>query len=324
MYRGRRLRRTGTLREMVRETFLRPKDLIMPYFVADTPEKDFAKPISSMPGQFQYSLDVLEEALTRAVDAGLRSCLLFGIPKAKNELGSEAWADDGIVQRATQRLKERFPQLVVITDVCLCEYTSHGHCGVLNPAGEVRNDDTVEALSRVALSHARAGADIVAPSDMMDGRVAAMREILDREGFAHVPILSYASKYASAFYGPFREAAESAPKFGNRKTYQMDSANGREALREAGADIAEGADMLIVKPAGPYLDILYRVRQMCDLPVAAYQVSGEYSMIKAAGAQGWVDETAVMLESLLGMKRAGADLIITYFAAELLEKGLIK
>ncbi len=324
MHRGRRLRRTGTLREMVRENFVRPKDLIMPYFVVDTPDKTFAKPISSMPGQFQYSLDALEEAVTKAVDAGLRSCLLFGIPKDKNDLGSEAWIEDGIVQRAVRRLKERFRQLVVITDVCLCEYTAHGHCGILNPAGEVRNDATVEALARIALSHAKAGADIVAPSDMMDGRVGAIRALLDREGFAHIPVMSYAAKYASAFYGPFREAAESAPKFGNRKTYQMDPANAHEAMREVAADIAEGADMLIVKPAGPYLDILRRTREACDLPLAAYQVSGEYSLIKAAGMRGWVDETAVILESLLGIKRAGADMIITYFAAELIEKRLLQ
>ncbi len=324
IHRGRRLRRTGTLREMVRENFVRPKDLIMPYFAVDTPEKGFAKPIISMPGQFQFSPDALEEAVAKAVGAGLRSCLLFGIPNRKNELGSEAHAEDGIVQRVVRRLKERFRQLVVITDVCLCEYTSHGHCGILSPEGLVRNEETVDVLSRVALSHARAGADIIAPSDMMDGRVAAMRNLLDGEGFAHIPVMSYAVKYASAFYGPFREAAESTPKFGNRKTYQMDPPNAREALREAAADIAEGADMLIVKPALPYLDVLRRVRDMCDLPLAAYQVSGEYSMIKAAGGHGWIDETAVVLEALAGVKRAGADMIITYFAAELLEKGLVQ
>lgn len=317
-YRGRRLRRTGTLREMVRETALNPADLIMPYFVLETPDKMVRKPISSMPGQFQLSLDALEETVAQAVDSGLRSCLLFGIPERKNETGSEAWADDGIMQRAVAMLKKRFSQLVVITDVCLCEYTSHGHCGVLNSADQVRNDATVALLSRTALSHVKAGADIVAPSDMMDGRVAAIRETLDKAEFNHIPIMSYAVKYASAFYGPFREAAESAPKFGNRKTYQMDPGNAREAMREVAADIAEGADFLIVKPAGPYLDILHAVRGMCNLPLAAYQVSGEYAMIKAAGDKGWIDEESVILESLTGIKRAGADLIITYFAAELL------
>ncbi|MDL2272572.1 porphobilinogen synthase [Desulfovibrio sp. OttesenSCG-928-I05] len=322
-FRGRRLRRTGTLREMVRETFVRPKDLIMPYFVVDTPDQNMKKPIASMPGQYQLSLDMLEETVARAVDMGLRSCLLFGIPAMKNETGSEAWAEHGIVQRAIQRLKSRFSRLVVTTDVCLCEYTSHGHCGILDPAGQVRNDATLEILAKTALSHAQAGADIVGPSDMMDGRVQAIRATLDENGFQHIPVMSYAVKYSSAFYGPFREAAESAPQFGNRKTYQMDPANGRESMREAMADIAEGADMLIVKPAGHYLDVLHELRQRCDLPLAAYQVSGEYAMIKAAGANGWIDERAIALETLLGIKRAGADLIITYFTEELLEAGVL-
>ena len=322
-YRGRRLRRSGTLREMVRETFVRPKDLIMPYFVVDSPDQKLKKPITSMPGQYQLSLAMLEETVARAVDNGLRSCLLFGIPAMKNETGSEAWAEEGIVQRAVARLKARFPRLVVITDVCLCEYTSHGHCGLLTPAGEVRNDATLEILAKAALSHVKAGADMVGPSDMMDGRILAIRNILDENGFENTPIMSYAVKYSSSFYGPFREAAESAPKFGNRKTYQMDPANGRESMREAMADIDEGADILIVKPAGHYLDVLHELRNRCDLPLAAYQVSGEYAMVKAAGMNGWIDEQAVMLEGLLGIKRAGADMIITYFTEDILAKGLL-
>ncbi len=320
MYRGRRLRRTGTLRAMVRETSLSVRDLIMPYFVVDEPGI-VRKPISSMPGQYQLSIAALEEDVAKAVNNGLHACLLFGIPAHKNEAGSEAYAEDGIVQRATAMLKKRFSQLLVITDVCLCEYTSHGHCGLLNPSGMVRNDATVELLARTAVSHVRAGADIVAPSDMMDGRVAAIRGALDAANYEHIPVMSYAAKYASAFYGPFREAAESAPKAGNRKTYQMDPANAREALREVAADIEEGADMLIVKPAGPYLDILAKTRAACNLPIAAYQVSGEYAMLRAAGQNGWLDEQAAVMESLTGIKRAGADMIITYFAAELLEKG---
>ena len=324
MHRGRRLRRTGTIRAMVRETSLQAKDLIMPYFVLDSMEPMVRKPISAMPGQFQLSLDALEEDVARAVGNGLHSCLLFGIPARKNETGSEAWADDGIVQRAAERLKKKFSRLTVITDVCLCEYTSHGHCGILNPSGEVRNDATVEILVKTALSHVKAGADIVAPSDMMDGRVGAIRRRLDEEGYGHIPVMSYSAKYASAYYGPFREAAESAPQFGNRKTYQMDPANAREAMREVAADIEEGADMLIVKPAGPYMDILYRTRQASTLPIAAYQVSGEYSMLKAAGERGWIDEYSALQEALVGLKRAGADLIITYYAAEALEKGLVR
>ena len=321
VYRGRRLRRTGTIREMVRETFLRPSDLIMPYFVVDTSQKMVRNPISSMPGQYQFSLDALEETVGRAVAAGLRGCLLFGIPAQKNETGSEAYAEDGIVQRAVRMLKERFSKLTVITDVCLCEYTSHGHCGLLNNTGQVRNDASVDVLVRTALSHAKAGADMVAPSDMMDGRVLAIRQALDQSGYKHVPVMSYAVKYASAFYGPFREAAGSAPQFGNRKSYQMDPANTREAMREAAADIEEGADILIIKPGLPYLDILRQVRERCDLPLVSYQVSGEYSLIKAGGLQGWVDEHAVLLESLISIKRAGADMIITYFAEELLLQG---
>ncbi|MCC8194901.1 MAG: porphobilinogen synthase, partial [Deltaproteobacteria bacterium] len=273
MFRGRRLRRTGMLRAMVRETSLSARDLIMPYFVVDEPGM-VRKPIAAMPGQFQVSIDALEEDVARAVGNGLHACLLFGIPAHKNEAGSEAYAEDGIVQRAVARLKKRCSQLVVITDVCMCEYTSHGHCGLLNPSGMVRNDATVELLARIAVSHARAGADIVAPSDMMDGRVAAIRTALDEAAFEHIPVMSYAAKFASVFYGPFREAAESAPQVGNRKTYQMDPANAREAMRELAADIEEGADMIIVKPAGPYLDILAKTRAACALPIAAYQVSG--------------------------------------------------
>ena len=323
MYRGRRLRRTETMRAMVRETSLSVRDLIMPYFVVEQPGL-VRKPITSMPGQFQLSLEALEEEAAKAVGLGLSACLLFGIPAHKNETGSEAWNDEGVVQRAVRMLKQRFPALLVITDVCLCEYTSHGHCGLLDPSGVVRNDETVDVLARTALSHARAGADIVAPSDMMDGRVAGIRALLDAEGFAHIPVMSYAAKFASAFYGPFRDAAESAPQFGNRKTYQMDPANGREAVRELLADIEEGADLIIVKPAGPYLDILAKTREVCNLPIAAYQVSGEYSMLKAAGQNGWIDEMTAANEALLGIKRAGADMIITYYAVELLEKGIVK
>lgn len=323
-YRGRRLRRTETLREMIRERHVLPQDLIMPYFVVDTPDSGLKQPIGSMPGQCQLSLAKLEETVARAVDAGLKSCLLFGIPATKDATGSEAWAENGIVQQAVSRLKSRFPELVVITDVCLCEYTSHGHCGLLDPQGQVRNDETVEILVKTALSHARAGADIVAPSDMMDGRVLAIRNALDSAGFVHIPVMSYASKFASTFYGPFREAAESAPSFGNRKSYQMDPANGREAMREAMADLQEGADLLIIKPAGHYLDILAAIRRRCDVPLAVYQVSGEYAMIKAAGERGWIDETGVVLETLLSFKRAGADLIISYFTHDLLCRGVVK
>ncbi len=323
-FRGRRLRRSAALRELVREHHVRPEDLIMPYFVAETADKKFSKPIESMPGQAQLSLQMLEKKVKKAVDAGLRSCLLFGIPKEKDPLGSGGYAEDGIVQEAVRLLKKNHPELVVATDVCLCEYTSHGHCGILNQEGEVLNDPTLELLAQAALSHARAGADIVAPSDMMDGRVAAIREALDESGFVDLPIMSYAVKDASAYYGPVREAAESAPKSGDRKSYQMDPANGREAMREAMADYTEEADMLIVKPAGPYMDIIRRVRDSFDVPVAAYQVSGEYSMIRAAGLNGWINEDAIILESLVGLKRAGADLIISYFAEDLLLRKLVK
>ena len=324
-HRGRRLRQTAQLRALVRETppLLR-EDLIMPYFVVETDDASFRKEISAMPGQFQLSLPELEKQVGRAVADGLMAVLLFGIPKVKDEQASGAWAEDGIVQQAVRRLRERFPDLVIITDVCLCEYMSHGHCGILRPDGVVENDATLPLLCRTAVSHARAGADIVAPSDMMDGRIAAIRAALDEAGFTSTPIMSYAVKYASACYGPFREAAESAPACGDRKAYQMDPGNAREAMIEARADLAEGADMLIVKPAGPYADILRAVRDAVDVPLAAYQVSGEYSMIRAAGLNGWIDERAVMLESLLGLKRAGADMLITYFTETLLREGLAR
>ncbi|MCK9240788.1 porphobilinogen synthase [Desulfocurvus sp.] len=320
-FRGRRLRKTPTLRDIFREHHVRPEDLMMPYFVVDTDDPALRKPISAMPGQFQLSLDELDRQVTRAVALGLRSCILFGLPRAKDARGSGAYDPDGIVQRAIRRLKERHPDLLVATDVCLCEYTDHGHCGLLRQddgSGEVCNDPTLSLLARAAVSHAAAGADMVAPSDMMDGRVGEIRQALDEAGFTQVPIMSYAVKYASAFYGPFREAAESAPRFGDRRSYQMDPPNAREGLREAQADIDEGADVIMVKPGMPYLDMITRLREAFDLPVAAYQVSGEYSMIKAAAANGWIDETAVMLESLTAFKRAGAELILTYFTEDFL------
>jgi len=326
-YRGRRLRSTAALRDLVRENCVSAQDLIMPYFVVDTNDATFRKEIPSMPGQFQLSLDEYGKQLAEAVEAGVRSILLFGIPKSKDATGSEGYADDGIVQRAVRLAKERYPQLVVITDVCLCEYTDHGHCGILlekNNDVTVANDATLELLQRVAVSHAKAGADIVAPSDMMDGRIQALREALDAEGFADLPIMSYAVKYASAFYGPFRDAAESTPQCGDRKSYQMDPANSREALREATADVLEEADFLMVKPAGAYLDIIRMLRDGFDLPLAAYQVSGEYSMIMAAAQNDWINLDAVIMESLVAIKRAGADLIITYFAEDIIKRGLVK
>jgi len=317
-YRGRRLRMSPGIRAMVRETEIRPADLVMPYFVVETDDTSFKKPIGSMPGQFQLSLAELEKSVAAAVRNGLTSVLLFGIPKEKDELGSQAYADEGIVQEAVRRLKDRFPELVVITDVCLCEYTSHGHCGIVQKGGEILNDPTLELLAQSALSHVRAGADMVAPSDMMDGRILALRETLDDNGFTSTPIMSYAVKYASAFYGPFREAAESTPKFGDRKTHQMDPANSREALREAAADLDEGADILMVKPGMPYLDIIRQLRDTFDTPIAAYNVSGEYSMVKAAAQNGWIDEQRTVLEMLTGFKRAGADIILTYFTEDAL------
>jgi porphobilinogen synthase len=318
-YRGRRLRRSPGIRALVRESEIRPADLVMPYFVAETDDAAFRKPIGSMPGQFQLSLSELEKQVAGVVKNGLMAVLLFGIPKVKDELATQAYADEGIVQEAVRRLKDRFPDLTVITDVCLCEYTSHGHCGIVQKGGEILNDPTLELLSKAALSHVRAGADMVAPSDMMDGRVLAIRDTLDAGGFTDVPIMSYAVKYASAYYGPFREAAESTPKFGDRKTHQMDPANIREALREAQADLDEGADILMVKPGLPYLDVLRTLRDQFDTPMAVYNVSGEYSMVKAAAQNGWIDEERVVMETLTGFKRAGADIIITYHAEDALK-----
>lgn len=321
-HRGRRLRSRSVLRDMVRESRLGREDLIQPYFVVEA-DPDFKKPIGSMPGQFQLGLNQLLNEVGPAVDAGLKSLILFGIPVEKDPAGTQAYAENGIVQEAIRRIKSRWPELIVVADTCLCEYTSHGHCGLVSPEGVVQNDPTLALLARTAVAQAQAGADIIAPSDMMDGRVAAIREALDEKGFLDTPIMSYAVKYSSAFYGPFRDAAESAPKFGDRKTYQMDPANWREGLREAAADVEEGADILMVKPGLPYLDIIRLVRDNFDLPVAAYQVSGEYSQIKAAAMNGWIDETAVALESLIAFKRAGADLILSYFTQDLLKAGHI-
>ena len=310
-YRGRRLRRTEALRNLVRETSLNASQLVLPLFVREG--KNLRRPVGSMPGVDQTSPDELVRDVERAAAAGVGGVILFGIPETKDATGSEAWNDEGAVQQAVRLLKEQLPQIVVITDVCMCEYTEHGHCGILE-GGEVNNDATLELLARVSVSHARAGADMIAPSDMMDGRVRAIRSALDDGGFSSTPILSYAAKYASAYYGPFREAAESAPKQGDRKGYQMDPGNAAEALREVFADIEEGADAIMVKPAGPYLDIIRRVKEATGYPVAAYQVSGEHAMIKAAAERGWIDGERVMMESLLGIRRAGADFILTYFA----------
>jgi porphobilinogen synthase len=291
---------------------------VQPYFVLEAEDELAAEPISSMPGQRQLGVQALLRRVDTAVQNGLRSLILFGIPRQKDEGASQAYAEQGIVQQAVRALKEEFPGLNVITDVCLCEYTSHGHCGIVDQ-GRVQNDPSLELLARTALSHAQAGADMVAPSDMMDGRVQRIRASLDSAGYQELPIMSYAAKYASVFYGPFREAAQSAPAFGDRKSYQMDPANAREALLEAEADLAQGADILLVKPAMPYLDVLQRLRQEFEAPLAAYQVSGEYSMIKAAGEMGWIDEDQVVLESLLAIKRAGADIILSYFTEQVLE-----
>jgi porphobilinogen synthase len=312
-YRGRRLRRTESLRRLVRETTLLPSQLVLPLFVRNG--SNLRRPIDAMPGVAQTSPDELVRDATAAAEAGVGGVILFGIPDTKDETGSEAWAENGAVQRAVRLLKKEVPQIVVITDVCMCEYTSHGHCGVLEN-GEVVNDATLELLSRASVSHARAGADVIAPSDMMDGRVAAIRSALDKNDFQSTAILSYAAKYASAFYGPFREAAESAPQSGDRKGYQMDAGNSDEAIREVLADIDEGADAVMVKPAGPYLDVITRVKESTGYPVAAYQVSGEYSMICAAAERGWIDKDRAMMESLVGIRRAGADFILTYFAVD--------
>jgi porphobilinogen synthase len=311
LYRPRRLRRTEPLRRMVRETRLSADELIAPLFVIHG--RGVRNEVASMPGVAQLSVDLLIKEVQELANAGVPAVLLFGIPAIKDERGSEAYAADGIVQQAVRAIKDQQPELVVITDVCLCEFTSHGHCGLVEK-GEVLNDPSVELLAKTALSHAQAGADIVAPSDMMDGRVGGIRKVLDLSGFSDRPILSYAAKYASSFYGPFRDAAESTPQFGDRRGYQMDPANAEEALREVELDIQEGADAVMVKPALPYLDIIRRVKERFNRPVAAYQVSGEYAMLKAAGKLGWLDEERAMLESLTGIKRAGADLVITYFA----------
>ena len=325
--RPRRMRRNEALRSLVRETTLAPDDLVWPLFVV--PGAKVRNPVRSMPGVFQLSVDELVAEAQQGLEAGVRSVILFGVPEHKDDVGSGAYDDDGIIPRAVRALKAKVPGLVVMTDVCMCEYTDHGHCGVLKPPRvggpgqdlQVDNDLTLPLLAREAVAHARAGADVVAPSDMMDGRVAAIRRALDENGFGEVPILSYAAKFAGAFYGPFRDAAESAPREGpgvpkDRKGYQMDPANWREALREVALDVAEGADMVMVKPAVPYLDIVRLVRDRFDLPVAAYHVSGEYAMIKAAAEKGWIDGDRVMLETLLCIRRAGADLVLTYHARD--------
>ena len=312
-YRARRLRRTEALRRLVRETRLDPSQLVLPLFVRSGTNVRVA--VESMPGCFQTSVDELLEDARAARDAGVGGVLLFGIPDTKDAIGSSAWDEHGPVQQAVRALKRELPGIVAITDVCMCEYTDHGHCGVLRD-GEVVNDETLELLAKEALSHARAGADIVAPSDMMDGRVAAIRDALDDEGFSNTAIMAYSAKFAGPFYGPFRDAAESAPKSGDRRGYQMDSANADEAVREAMQDVAEGADIVMVKPAGPYLDIIRQVKDATRYPVAAYQVSGEYAMIQAAAERGWIDGERVMMDSLLSIRRSGADIIITYFARE--------
>lgn len=323
VFRGRRSRQNAAFRALFRETGpLQKAKLIMPYFVVDGPDVKLRKEIPSMPGQFQLGLHTLAAQVEKYFAKGLAAVILFGIPAEKDDKASGAYAENGIIQKSVRLLKEKFPGMIVITDVCLCEYMSHGHCGILRPDGVVENDPTLPLLAKTALSHAQAGADIVAPSDMMDGRILALRRELDGAGFGHTPIMAYAVKYASAYYGPFRDAAESAPASGDRKSYQMDPANAREALLEAFADLDEGADMLIVKPAGPYSDIIRLVREHVEVPLAAYQVSGEYSQIRAAGINGWINEEAVMLESLIGLKRAGADMLITYFTETLLDRGL--
>jgi porphobilinogen synthase len=312
-YRARRLRKNENFRRLIRETKLSVDDLIYPLFAVTG--KSVKKPITSMPGQFQLSVDYIAKEAQKAHELGIPAVLLFGIPGKKDEMATGAFAKDGIVQQAVKRIKNEVPEILVITDVCLCEYTSHGHCGMLEK-DNVQNDETLEVLAETALSHARSGADMVAPSAMMDGQVAAIREALDENAFEDMPIMAYAAKYASSFYGPFREAAESAPQFGDRKAYQMDPANADEAIREMSLDVSEGADIIMVKPALAYLDIICRAKQEFDLPIAAYNVSGEYSMIKATAQLGWLDEERAMMESLTAIKRAGADIIITYFAPD--------
>lgn len=318
MERTRRLRQSEAMRGMVRENHVRVEELIYPLFIIEG--SGICSPVDSMPGICQYSLDRLPEELDRVVDAGIRGVLLFGIPAHKDEVGSGAYAEHGVVQEAIRFMKREEPyrDLVVIADVCLCEYTSHGHCGLVQD-GKILNDETLPLLARAAVSYARAGADIIAPSDMMDKRVAAIREALDENGFINTPIMAYSAKFASAFYGPFRDAAHSAPGFGDRKTYQMDPANGREALREVEEDIREGADIIIAKPAMAYLDIIKEISLRYNIPIAAYHVSGEYAMVKAAAAAGWIDEKKIVMEILTGFKRAGAKMIITYYALEAAE-----
>lgn len=309
----RRLRHNPLVRDMIRETHLRKSDLIYPLFVAAG--SGVKNEVRSMPGVYQMSIDVLVEECKEVVALGIPAIILFGIPEHKDEVGSEAYDDEGIIQRAVRAIKKEVSNLLVITDVCLCEYTSHGHCGLLRD-GEILNDETVELLVKEAISHAKAGADMIAPSDMMDGRISAIRMGLDENGFSKIPIMSYAVKYSSGYYGPFRDAADSTPAFGDRRSHQMDEANSDEAIREAESDILEGADIIMVKPAGPYMDIIRRLKDEFNIPLAAYQVSGEYSVIKAGGKLDWIDEERVMLESLLGIKRAGADMILTYFAKD--------
>jgi porphobilinogen synthase len=321
VYRPRRLRESPLLRSMVRETALRIDDFVYPLFAVHG--RGVREPIGSMPGQYRLSIDELLKECKDAASMGIPAVLLFGLPRDKDPRGTEAYAEDGIIQQAVRAVKDTIPDLLVITDVCLCEYTSHGHCGVVED-GRIKNDPTLELIARTAVSHAEAGADLIAPSDMMDGRVAAIREGLDESGFPETPIMAYSAKYASAFYGPFREAADSTPQFGDRRSYQMDPANVMEAMREVALDVDEGADIVMVKPALPYLDVIARVKGEFGLPVAAYSVSGEYAMLKAAGQLGWLDEDRAVLEALTGIRRAGADIIITYLAkdaARLIEQG---
>ncbi|SHE36978.1 porphobilinogen synthase [Thermoanaerobacter uzonensis DSM 18761] len=311
--RPRRLRINSILRDMIRETSLDVGDLIYPLFVV--PGDNIKEEIDSMPGVYHFSIDLLIEEVKEVRDLGIPAILLFGVPSYKDEFGSEAYSEEGIVQKAVREIKEKVPEIVVITDVCMCGYTTHGHCGIVEN-GQVLNDKTVDYIAKIALSHVEAGADIVAPSDMMDGRVAAIRKLLDSKGFVNTPIMAYSAKYASSFYGPFREAADSFPQFGDRKSYQMDYGNSNEALREIALDIEEGADIVMVKPALSYLDIIRRVKDNFNIPIAAYNVSGEYSMVKAAAKMGWIDEKSVVLEILTSIKRAGADIVITYFAKD--------
>jgi porphobilinogen synthase len=312
-YRPRRMRRNEALRRMIRETELSPGDFILPLFAAEG--KDVRNPIPSMPGHYQQSLDHLVKSVQEAAAQDIPAVILFGLPDRKDALGTRAYAKDGIVQKAVRAVKERVPEMIVITDVCLCQYTDHGHCGMLD-GDEIDNDASLDLLARTALSHAQAGADMVAPSDMMDGRVAEIRALLDDNSFSQVPIMAYSAKYCSSFYGPFREAADSAPQFGDRRSYQMDPANAQEAIREATMDVEEGADIIMVKPALAYLDVICRLQDELDLPIAAYSVSGEFSMIKAAAQAGWIDGEKVMMETLTAIKRAGASMILTYFAVE--------